>query len=362
MKKYLSVLFILGCFFTFMEETVAQISKGLPVLKPREFVLVPSGFYIRSVRDERLGQDSTGFLLFSADGESLTHKIKLKSASLDGIREFISHTIATDTSLIPLTIRIRKFDIKEALSGHDDVSGEIKLQFIFERDKDGWSVPLTNYEVAAKYIRQISNLSIVEPTLRNLLTGSMKFIDKWISDETPRNPNLAKRVKLSFRDYTEQHDDTVYYDPVRPLVWADFRESRRDAKFAAEVFPSFGYDQYTEVENGIINVDLFMKVFMVKSASWVSPVGRTDYNLNHEQRHFDLVKIIAQRFKSKLLAEKLNPDNYQGVINFEYLAFYREMNRLQKEYDEETSHGKSQINQALWDRRIDEELSSRFGN
>ena len=340
-----------------MEETTAQISRGRSAVKAPEFTLVPSGFYIRSVLDEREEQDSTGALLFSADGESVTHKVTLKSASLNGIKEFIFNSIATDTSLVPLIIRIRKFDIKESLSVRDGVKGEVSLVFMFDLDKEGQKVPLTYYEAAAKYTRPVSNLSIVEPTFRNLLTGSIKFINKWMSDEVSRNPTLAKEVKLSFRDYAEQHEDTVYHDPGRPLAWDDFREARRDDKFAAAVFPSFGYDQHTEVQNGIIRAELLVKVFMVKSASWVSPGGRSAYNLNHEQRHFDLVKLIAERFKKKLLAEKLTPDNYQGIINFEYLEFYREMNKIQKEYDEQTSHGKSQVNQAVWDGRIDRELS-----
>ncbi len=339
-----------------MKGATAQVTSGLSVLKPRELAVVPSGFYISSVLDERAEQDSVGDLLFSADGESVTHKITLKSASYVGIAEILANSVARDASLRPISIRIKQFSIKETLSAKDRVAGEVNMVFMFDLAKDGWAVPLTEYKASAKYKRAINNLSIVEPTLRNLLVGSMKFINNWVDDEAPWNPKLTKGVKISFRDYLEQHDDTVYYDAARPLVWDDFREKRSEDKFAALVFPSFGYDQRTQIKDGIIDVELVVKVFVVKSASWVGPGNRSNYNLNHEQKHFELVKLVAERFKKKLLSEKLTPDNYQGIINFEYLEFYREMNKVQKEYDDQTSHGTSRINQELWNRRIESEL------
>ena len=60
----------------------------------------------------------------------------------------------------------------------------------------------------------------------------------------------------------------------------------------------------------------------------------------------------------KLLSEKLNPDNYEGIINFEYLEFYREMNRLQERYDQETNHGINKAKQDEWNRWIDAQLGT----
>ena len=107
-------------------------------------------------------------------------------------------------------------------------------------------------------------------------------------------------------------------------------------------------------------MDLILKVYMIKSASWAFPIVKSSYSLNHEQRHFDLVKLISERFKAKLLSEKLSPDNYEGIINFEYLEFYREMNRLQEQYDKETNHGSNKAMQDEWNRRIDAELNAQI--
>ena len=349
-------MLIFGHLLIFLKETTAQITGGSVKPNPREITLVPSGFYISSIFDERPGPDSIGTLLFSSNEKSVTHKIALQSGTFVGIAKILTNRVARDTSLKPLSIRIKECRIKEILSGSDRVIGEVNLILVFDLEKESGSVPLTQYKSTAKYTRPLSNLSIVEPTFRNVLINSIKFINNWINTQAPSNQKLAKGVKLSFHDYVEQHDDTVYYSASRPLIWDDFREKRSEGKYAASVFPSFGYDQRTKIEDGIINVELAIKVFVIKSASWVGPGTRSNYNLNHEQKHFELVKLVAERFKKKLLAEKLTPDNYQGIINFEYLEFYREMNKVQQEYDEQTSHGTSSVIQEFWNRKINAEL------
>ncbi len=95
---------------------------------------------------------------------------------------------------------------------------------------------------------------------------------------------------------------------------------------------------------------------MLKSSSWVREGARKAYGLNHEQRHFDIVKIVVERFKRKLLSMELAPDDYEGVLGYQYLEVYREMNRMQDEYDSETRHGINKTVQEKWNQRIDEEL------
>jgi hypothetical protein len=43
-------------------------------------------------------------------------------------------------------------------------------------------------------------------------------------------------------------------------------------------------------------------------------------------------------------------------LNFDNLEFYREINKFQQEYDEQTSHDTSAIIQEFWNRKIDAEL------
>ncbi|MGZ3752321.1 MAG: hypothetical protein ACXVAU_13655, partial [Mucilaginibacter sp.] len=73
-------------------------------------------------------------------------------------------------------------------------------------------------------------------------------------------------------------------------------------------------------------------------------------------RHFDIAKIVAERFKRKISSINLPPDNYDGDINVEYLETLRELHRMQVQYDKETRHGSDRYGQRQWDEKIDSEL------
>jgi hypothetical protein len=44
------------------------------------------------------------------------------------------------------------------------------------------------------------------------------------------------------------------------------------------------------------------------------------------------------------------------MIQYEYLEFFREMNRMQKDYDNQTQHSLNTAKQAEWAERIQKEL------
>lgn len=151
--------------------------------------------------------------------------------------------------------------------------------------------------------------------------------------------------------------DSIYYSAKRLLTWDDFKSKIPNSRYDAEVFPSIGYDERTDVTNGVINVGLAIKVSLPKSAAWVRNGSMNDYTLNHEQRHFDIAKIAAEHFEQKLKVENLTTTNFEGIINVDYLDAYREMDALQKQYDDETRHGADQAEQERWNKKIDNELS-----
>lgn len=361
MKKE-SIFLVTFILVTLLSSAGPGIIKPGPIrLLPEKMGITPTEFYIKKVSDERPVQSAVAMLfLAETGGKPAMHAIDLYGGGYEAIRNFMFQSLPRNTAARPINVRIKECNIVETLAGENYVNGQMTLVFQFDLENEWGAVPLTGYKSAAKYTRTINNMSVVEPALRQLLANSLKFINTWMNREAPRNIKLARGVKISFTDYLEQDSDTLYYETSRPLTWADFREEPRTSKYNAEVFSSFGYDQRRELINGIIHVNLALKVYTVKSASWVAPGVHNRYSLNHEQRHFDLVKLLAERFKEKLRSEKLSPDNYEGIINYEYLEFYREMNQRQKQYDLETSHNINQGIQEQWNRSIDNDLAA-FG-
>lgn len=82
-----------------------------------------------------------------------------------------------------------------------------------------------------------------------------------------------------------------------------------------------------------------------KQESWVLPGNKVLDVLNHEQRHFDLSEYCARRLRSEIR----NINNYEKVFN----RITGECQRLQEQYDRETSHGTNKDRQEAWDRKID---------
>lgn len=321
----------------------------------------PVEFYIKNIIDERtVKHPAAKFLLSPKESKSNIQAEEIYDVGYEAIRDYMLQGLVRNTAARPVIVRIRDCNVRETLNAENRISGQVNLILQFDLEKESGEIPLTQYRSTAKYSRTFNNSGASETALKKLLSNSLTFFNNWMDTEVSQNIKLAGSVKISFEDYLDQDPDTVYYQASRPLVWDDFREKVPVSRYAAAVFPSFGYDLRRELINGIIHVNLAIKVYVVKSASWVSHHTLDSYSLNHEQRHFDLVKLVAERFKAKLISEKLNPDNYEGIINYEYLEFYREMNRLQQKYDQETNHGINIVKQEEWNRWINAQLNERF--
>lgn len=334
------------------------------VLQSQKLPFTPDEFYIAAVLDEREEKGAVAWLLPVVSGaESPELKaVDIEGGGLAGIQTFIDKSMAADKKLRPLLIRLQECRVTEEAGEKGVVEGRVELVLAFDLQKGDERIPLSTYKGGVRYKRSVGHYGVVEPALRKSLVSALTYINSWMEREASQNVKLAKGVKLKFSDYVPETADTVFYDPARPLVWDDFKATPRANRFAAEIFPSFSYKGNSKMEDGYILMDLQLKVYALKHASWVRKGSKDTYGLNHEQRHFDLVKLVAERFKQKVLSLPLQTDDYDGVIGYQYLEFFREMNRLQEAYESETAHGMNKAAQARWNKWIDEELDLILGN
>jgi len=319
-------------------------------------------FYIDAVADGREDRNSIGRIITNPtakDSDPVGSAIDL-AGGFTAIKQFITRGLPSNKSLRPVIITLQKFNVSERLLPDKHVEGHVNLQLSFDlKNTDTGPIHLTDYKGNAVYKRATRPAQAVEPILRQALKNGLIYFLNWIDAQSATNIKLATNVKLILTDYADTTEgDTIYYAVKRPITWADFQSKIAASRYSAEVFPGIGYDEHTEIKNSIVNVHLSIKVFLPKSACWVKDGDRTDYALNHEQRHFDIVKIVAEHLKQKLKAENLPVNNFDGFINVDYLDAYREMNDLQKQYDDETHHGVETAEQQRWNERIDKELKA----
>lgn len=333
-------------------------------LRSESLPFVPKEFYIATVTDQRPERGPIARLALMLNQG--TQPIDLERGVASSFQQFINQGMKQNKSLRPIAMRVRQCRISETANGNR-VTGQFTLSVAFDllgKDDAGdeTSTRLTEYKGSANYTRPLNQTAVIESTLRQTLVASLRSLNEYMNRESGRNEKLAKSLKINFIDDTRTtDDDTVHYNPDRKLIWADFKaEPRRASHYAAEVFTSFAYEGRSIVKDGVIILNLTAKAYMLKNSSWGRPDARNLYALNHEQRHFDIVKIIAERFKRKIQDNILTLEDYNSQMQYEFIESYREMNRMQTQYDDETNHSLNQAAQERWNQKIDAELRS-FG-
>lgn len=320
----------------------------------------PNSYYIAGIIDDRTDKSAIAHLIIKSPANQATVQLlDLRGGVENAISGFVERNLPKNKSLRAVNISIKEFKLNETLLPNGNTEGRIKLHLSFGFEKDYGTEHLVDYDGGLNYVRNGNNyITVVEPCLRKALKAGLVYFNDWVKNNTAANHQLAKGVKFDFANYTETTEgDTIYYSAKRPLTWADFQSRHKPLMNAnAAVMPGFGYEIEQEVVNGIINVHVQLKVYVPKSACWADSYGRDAYALNHEQRHFDITKIIAEQYKQKILTQNLTPDNYEAFILMQYLDSYRDMDKMQKAYDKETSHSRNQFLQQEWNDRIDKEL------
>jgi len=327
------------------------------ILTDERIPVTPKEFYVNDVIDERVDKSPVASVL-STGTNVKPYAVDIKNGALRAFKQFINNNLPKNRDLRPLIIGLKKISIKENELTGNRVEGRVTLVFSFYLDKgEDDKVHLADYSGSAVYNRDATQTQNIGPTLQRVLVNGLIYVNTWMNQQAETNIKLAHRVKITFSDFNEKPEgDSIYYSVKRPLTWADFQSKIATGKYAAEVFPTLGYDEHAEIIKGVINLHLSIKTCLPKSACWVKDDSKSDYTLNHEQRHFDIVKMASEHFKRKLAARNLETDNYEASVNMEYLDAYREMNNLQKQYDDETRHGTDATQQNNWNVRIDKEL------
>lgn len=157
--------------------------------------------------------------------------------------------------------------------------------------------------------------------------------------------------------------DIIHYDIDRKLTWPDFKGKPVASSFAAAVTESgFGYKLSMKSNNGRTSINITVYCYFDKNKSWVKKGMNTSYALLHEQHHFDITYINTLLFVQKLKAAKFTKSNCSTLSAQIHDESFKALNKMQNEYDGETSNGRKPAVQAMWNKKIDEQLAAFFTN
>lgn len=328
-------------------------------LKAEPLPFTPKEFYLAEVLDERSTTKAVALLITGNTKSTTPQGIDLQGGGLAAVKAYIAESLPRNPSLRPIQMRLKEYQVTETPGANGKIDGRVSISASFEVQREGQMLHLFEYKSGARYSRPAAQLGVVEPTLRKVLSESLRYLDLWVNQEAPHNEKLARNLKVTFSDYTRNtEEDTLFYDVNRPLQWSDFKGGSPRGGFAASIFPFISNDIHAVVKNGTIYVDIQIKTYMVRSLSRSRADARNAYGLNHEQRHFDLVKLVTEHYKQRIRKAKLTLADYDSMIKYQYLEELWELDALQKKYDTETNHGLNATAQTRWNQKIEEELAS----
>ena len=327
------------------------------VLRVETLPFTPTEFHIDGFVDERKNTSAIAWLIPQGSVNAKTQAVDLSGGGKAAIEKFVFNSLPRNKDLRPIIVRLQELRVIEKPGDKGMINGELTLEMAFDLKGTSENHHLVSFQGGMRYKRSANRSFDLEPGLRKSLGNALDYLNQWMDKNVASHPLLAREVKVIFSDYiANPEEDTVFYSPDRPLIWDDFRAAPRANKYAASIFPSFSWTGRSEVIDGVLQYHIQATVYMLKNSSWVRKGAATAYGLNHEQRHFDIVKIVVERFKRRLAEMPLTPEDYDDMLGYQYVETYREMNQLQDQYDGETRHGINKEAQEKWNRWIDGEL------
>ena len=346
MKLLAIVFFSIAIFDAFAQKT-GRIMIMLPKTKIQ--LSKQSNFFILDVIDERQKKNTGAILL---DGTTL-FPIDFENGVERSLFEFWNYSVSRKSEkALPITITIKELSLHEKLNSAASIDGELTISLAFGWKRQETDVSLSTYTIKSNYNRSKNTEVDYSDMMRRKLTDALIHIDKWLLANEGKQASLVKTVHLTFKEpeYTDDAD-TLLYTPQRKLQWTDFKAlgSQRSSRFAAAVFTSIAYEGHARSVGSVLEVEITIKSFLLRSMSWVkASTPRDAYALEHEQTHFDITRLMAERFKERLLNLELTVDDYDSQIQYQFIEAFRDMHKEQKRYDGDTQHGLNSAQQAIW--------------
>ncbi|TDH24181.1 hypothetical protein EXU57_15310 [Segetibacter sp. 3557_3] len=154
-----------------------------------------------------------------------------------------------------------------------------------------------------------------------------------------------------FATYGQEHSKRWIENPL--LQWADFEGEVKDtSRFDAECFANVTYD-YVFYSPNEFQFEVYAN--FDRYNSWRKKEMQSDELLRHEQLHFNIAQLFADRLKFEF-ENYIYSENYEAEIEeiFDKVkAAYHDMQNL---YDEETNHSLNKEKQEEWEEYINDQL------
>jgi len=173
-------------------------------------------------------------------------------------------------------------------------------------------------------------------------------------------PLIAQKISVHvFMDDRKANEtsDTIFYDFGRKLKWPDFLgKPQPGAPWGAMTASGFSYGSSVREDDGNIDIEVGIYTFFIKSESWKKADISSSYHLEHEQHHFDITRLSAEKLMDDIRSAHFTTKNVSQVLN----AIFDKVNdyntAMQHQYDLETNNSMNVAKQTEWNQKINAEI------
>lgn len=153
-------------------------------------------------------------------------------------------------------------------------------------------------------------------------------------------------------DYNEFKNQVIHWDENSPLSWNDFT-GRTKSKTSISALTASAIEYAYECQGNSVNVAV--RAIFIPEESWVKMDAMNDYILGHEQLHFDITEIYARKLRKELDSKILT---CRDISRIEIIAskIIDEWKEEQAKYDADSKHSMDKELQALWEKKVLQDL------
>jgi hypothetical protein len=151
--------------------------------------------------------------------------------------------------------------------------------------------------------------------------------------------------------------DTIYYDFNRKLNWSDFQGAvPPSVPWGAMTASGFSFNSSMEEYENNIQIYVGVYTFFTKHDSWKKPNVSSAYHLEHEQHHFDIARLGAEKLVNEIKKAHFTKNNYRKLLNSIFDKVYDENILWQHDYDKETKNSMDVEKQKEWNEKISQQI------
>lgn len=149
--------------------------------------------------------------------------------------------------------------------------------------------------------------------------------------------------------------NVIEWSAARKLNWQDFQgKVPAIAREAALSQCGFGYATNSVTKRETLEVKVSARFY--RNESWSRADKQSIRLLQHEQRHFDLCELYARKLRQNTASNHYTGADMKKVDKL-YDALMAELNKMQQQYDDETTHGLNTDKQNEWNDKIAKEMN-----